>query len=155
MRESVILSIFLVLSILLLSSCGIANQDDAAAKELETKPAITTSSVTTTTAKPAAFLASDLTIDPREVQTSDYFTIYITATNTGGSQGSYDAILYIDEVNAEDPENVITSTVKTLTKSVVIAAGESKEVAFESISLQEGLYTVAIDELIDYFEVGC
>jgi hypothetical protein len=157
MKESLVPSLFLVISFLLLSSCGIASQGDAAAIDLETQPIFTTTttSLTTTSTKPAAFSVSDIVIDPREVQTSDFFSVSLTLTNTGGSQGTYEAILIIDEVNATDPANVITNTVNTLTKSVVIATGESKIVAFDSISLQEGLYTVAIDNLIDYVEVGC
>ena len=155
MRGLLLLSLFLIVSVLLLSGCGITSQADVAGKDIETQPIQKTTSLTTTNTKPAAFLVLDLIIEPREVQSSDYFSISIMATNTGGTQGNYDAILYIDEVNAEDPKNVITNTVRTLTKSVIIAAGESKKVTFDSISLQDGLYIATINELIDYFEVGC
>jgi hypothetical protein len=155
MRGSLILSLFLIVSFLLLSGCGIASQADAAAKELEAQSIPTTTSLTTTNIKPAAFSVSGLTIEPREVATGELFTISVTVTNTGGSQGSYDAILYIEEINTEDPENVIIISAKTFTKSITIAAGESKELIFDSLSLGPGIYTATIDELVDYFEVGC
>lgn len=126
-----------------------------AGKDIETQPIQTTTSLTTTTAKPAAFSVSDLTIEPREVATGELFTISVTVTNTGGSQGSHDAILYIDEINTEDPENVIVISAKTFTKSITIAAGDSKELIFDSLILEPGIYTATIDELVDYFEVGC
>lgn len=126
-----------------------------AGKDIETQPIPTTTSLTTTTAEPAAFSVSDLTIEPREVATGELFTISVTVTNTGGSQGSHDAILYIDEINTEDPENVIVISAKTFTKSITIAAGDSKELIFDSLILEPGIYTATIDELVDYFEVGC
>lgn len=126
-----------------------------AGKDIETQPITTTTSLTTTTAEPAAFSVSDLTIEPREVATGELFTISVTVTNTGGSQGSHDAILYIDEINTEDPENVIVISAKTFTKSITIAAGDSKELIFDSLILEPGIYTATIDELVDYFEVGC
>ena len=155
MRGSLILSLLLIVSFLLLSGCDIASQADVAGKDIETQPITTTTSLTTTTAKPAAFSVSDLTIEPREVATGELFAISVTVTNTGGSQGSHDAILYIDEINTEDPENVIVISAKTFTKSITIAAGDSKELIFDSLILEPGIYTATIDELVDYFEVGC
>lgn len=155
MRGSLILSLLLIVSFLLLSGCDIASQADVAGKDIETQPIPTTTSLTTTTAEPAAFSVSDLTIEPREVATGELFTISVTVTNTGGSQGSHDAILYIDEINTEDPENVIVISAKTFTKSITIAAGDSKELIFDSLILEPGIYTATIDELVDYFEVGC
>ncbi len=156
MRGSLILSLLLIVSFLLLSGCDIASQADVAGKDIETQPITTTTSLTTTTAKPAAFSVSDLTIEPREVATGELFAISVTVTNTGGSQGSYDVILHIDEINTEDPENVIIISADTIIKSAVIAAGESKKVTFDSLIIAtDGIYTATIDELIDYFEVGC
>ena len=156
MRGLLLLSLFLVVSVLLLSGCGIASQADIAAYDTETQPIPTTTQTTTTTNyKPAVFSVSDLTIEPREVATGEFFTISATVTNTGNSQVSYDAILYIEEINVEDPENVIIISTNTITKSTFIAAGESKKVIFDFLTLQDGIYTATIDELVDYFEVGC
>lgn len=155
MRESMIFSLFLIVSVLLLSGCGIASQADTAAKDLETQPIQTTIASNTATAKPAAFSVSDLTIEPREPATGELFTISVTVTNSGNSQGSYDVILCIEEINIVDPENVIIISSNTITKSVIIAAGGSKNVTFDSLTIQDGNYTATIDELVDYFEVGC
>jgi len=164
-RGLLLLSI-LVTSTLFLTGCGVAGQADTTIIDTETQPIQTIAVPTTTTTQttktqtatntePAVFSVSGLTIEPREVATGEYFTISVTVTNTGNSQGIYDAILYIKEINAEDPENVIIISINTITKSVIIAAGESKKVIFDSLTLQDGIYTATIDELIDYFEVGC
>ena len=174
MRGLLLLSLFLVVSVLLLNGCGVISQADIATDVLETQPNPMTTSLTTTqppltttTTKtieaqtttitgPAVFSVSGLTIEPREIATGELFAISVTVTNIGGSQGSYDVILYIDEINTEDPENVIIISADTITKSAVIAAGESKRVTFDSLLLStDGIYTAAIGELIDYFEVGC
>ncbi|MCK5604072.1 hypothetical protein KAR91_19450 [Candidatus Pacearchaeota archaeon] len=179
MRKSLLLSLFLIVSVLFITGCSVTSQADAAGKDIETQPIQTTATPPTTTTqttevqtttttqnttapittatnnKPATFSVSDLTIEPREVATAELFTISVTVTNTGGSQGSYDAILYIEEMNAGDPENVIMIPVRTITKSVIIAAGESKKVTFDSLGLEDGIYFATIDELVDYFEVGC
>ena len=173
MRGLLLLSLFLVVSVLLLNGCGVISQADIATDVLETQPNPMTTSLTTTqppltttTTKtieaqtttitgPAVFSVSGLTIEPREVATGELSTISVTVTNTGGSQGSHDAILYIDEINTEDPENVIVISAKTFTKSITIAAGDSKELIFDSLILEPGIYTATIDELVDYFEVGC
>ena len=158
MRGLFILLLFLVTSALFLTGCGVVRQADIATDDLEIQPIPTTTSLTIltmTTAKPAAFSVSDLTIEPREVATGEFFIISVNVTNTGNSQGSYDAILYIEEINAEDPENVIIISINTITKSMIIAAGESKKVIFDFLTLQDGIYTATIDELVDYFEVGC
>ena len=157
MRGLLLLSLFLVVSVLLLSGCGIASQADIAAYDTETQPIPTTTQTTTTTNyKPAVFSVSDLTIEPREVATGELFTISVTVTNTGGSQGSHDAILYINKLQIQDPENVIIESTETFAKSVIIAACESKKVTFDSLILAaDGIYIVTIDELVDYFEVGC
>jgi hypothetical protein len=176
MRGSLLLSLFLIVSVLLLNGCGVTSQADTAVKDTETQPIQTTAEQTTkqsiqntttstqnttasitpvTNTKPAVFSVSDMIIEPREVATGELFTISVTVTNNGGSQGSHDAILYIDEINTGDPENVIAISVKTFTKSITIAAGDSKELIFDPLILEPGIYTATIDELVDYFEVGC
>jgi hypothetical protein len=117
-----------------------------------TSPAITTSTVKT----PAntAFSISDLTIKPRIPVAGGPFSISVTITNRDSSQGKYDAILNISRLNIEDRENVIIEDTETFAKSVVIGGGESKIVTFDLLARGDGTYTVTIDDLEDYFEVG-
>jgi len=44
---------------------------------------------------------------------------------------------------------------EAITKNVTVGADNSEEIIFDSINLNEGLYTVAIGDLKDYIEVGC
>ena len=127
-------------------------------------PPVTTTTTTTpptvTTMPPptnglsASFSVSGLTIEPRIPGEGATIDISVTVTNTGGSQGNYDTILYIDLMNMEDPDNPFIISTETFTESVIIAAGESTIVTFDKLRLQNGFYVVAIDELDDYVEVG-
>ena len=127
-------------------------------------PPVTTTTITTppptttmpppTNSQPANFSVSDLTIEPRIPGEGATVDISVTVTNTGGSQGNYDAILYIDLMNMEDPDNPFIISTETFTESVVIAAAESTIVTFDKLRLQNGFYVVTIDELDDYVEVG-
>ena len=96
--------------------------------------------VQTTSVKPAAFSVSNLTIWPIDIEYLDVVTISTTVTNTGGSQGSYDIILYINGLEEG-------------TKSVTIVAGSSENVTFYVNRIPSGTYSVAIDELIGSFSV--
>ncbi|UCG54360.1 MAG: hypothetical protein JSV32_07175 [Dehalococcoidia bacterium] len=157
-RAKLFLPAFLFMLAIILSSCGTVSKVDIAAKDTVTQSNQTTPAsigTKTTNTEPATFSVSDLTIEPREVQTSEFFSISVLVTNDGGSYGSYDAILYIDCIDTTDPENVIITPIDIITKSVTIAAGESKMATFDSLSLQDGLYTATVGNLLDYFEVGC
>ncbi|MFC1865892.1 hypothetical protein ACFLYB_04175, partial [Chloroflexota bacterium] len=129
-------------------------------------PPVTTTTTTTTTppptttmppptnGQPASFSISGLTIEPRIPGEGATIDISVTVTNTGGSQGNYDAILHIDLMNMEDSDNPFIISTETFTKSVVIAAGESTIVTFSKLRLQNGFYITTIDNLDDYVEVG-
>ncbi len=95
-----------------------------------------------------------MVIEPRDIATASLFSISVTVTNTGGSQGNYDAVLYIDEVLINLEITKITPA-EAITKNVTVGAGYSEEIIFDSLSLNEGLYTVAVGDLKDYIEVGC
>jgi hypothetical protein len=164
-RQSLLLSLFLVVAILVISGCSVASQADTATKDLENQttqttatPSTTTTQVTkpqtTTSTGPAVFSLSNMVIEPRDIATDSLFSISVIITNTGGSQGNYDAVLYIDEVLINLEITKITPA-ETITKNVTVGAGNSEEIIFDSLSLHEGLYTVAVGGLKDYIEVGC
>jgi len=164
MRRSLLLSLFLAAAILVISGCSAASQADTA-KDLENQTTQTTATPltttnqttepqTTTSTGPAVFSVSNMVIKPRDIATGSLFSISVTITNTGGSQGNYDAVLYIDEVLINLEITKITPA-ETITKNVMVGAGYSEEIIFDSLHLNEGLYTVAVGELKDYIEVGC
>jgi len=121
-------------------------------------PTTTTPPVSTSTpptnGNPAAFTVSDLAIEPRIPSTGVPFSVSVTVTNTGSSQGTYDATLYVNRLQIDSDGNVTIEPTETFTKSVIVTAGESKIIAFERLNLQDGHYTVSIGELEDYVEVG-
>ena len=160
-----ILPLLLIMLTLLITSCGAASQAVTTTNSTETQPVQTTSIVPPTTilitetqitvnTEPAVFSLSGLIIEPREILTDEYFAISVIVSNTGGNQGIYDAVLYIEEVMIDLTATKILPA-DTITKSVAVAAGGSQEVVFDSLQLTDGLYTVAIGELKDYIEVGC
>lgn len=165
MRESLLLSLFLAISVLSITGCSVTSPVDTVAKDTETQPVQTTATTSKTTIQtyetqiaaniePAVFSVSNLIIEPREVATDSFFSISVIVTNTGGSQGSYDVVLYIDDVSITSTATKVVS-VEIFTKSIIVAAGDSSEVIFDSLILSEGFYTAAIGGLKDYLEVGC
>jgi hypothetical protein len=165
MRGSLLLSLFLAVEILVVSGCSAASQADTATKDLENQPIQTTETPlatttqttepqTTTSTGPAVFSVSNMVIEPRDIATGSLFSISVTITNTGGSQGNYDAVLYIDEVLINLEITKITPA-EAITKNVTVGAGYSEEIIFDSLNLNEGLYTVVVGDLKDYIEVGC
>jgi Arc/MetJ family transcription regulator len=91
----------------------------------------TTTAPATTTTQPATFTVSNLTIEPGEVAPNEPVTISVTVANTGGSQGSFDVVFYINGI-VED------------TKTVTLAAGTDESVIFSVTKGDTGAYTVAI-----------
>jgi len=89
---------------------------------------------------PAALSVSNLSIEPAEVGSNETVTISVSVANTGGSQGSYNAVLNIDGVQEES-------------ESVTIAAGASQNVTFSVTREDAGTYTVTIDSLSGSFTV--
>ncbi len=165
MRGLLLIALFLTVPILVISGCSAASQADTTTKNLETQPIQTTETPlatttqttepqTTTSTGPAVFSVSNMIIEPREIATDSLFSISVIVTNTGGSQGNYDAVLYIDEVFINIEVTKITP-VKSITKNVTVGAGYSEEIVFDLLYLNDGLYTVAVGDLKDYIEVGC
>ena len=118
-----------------------------------TTPPITMSTPATNS-EPATFSVSDMTIEPRVPTPGKSFTTSVTVTNNGGSQGSHDVILYIHKLDFQVPENPIYTATTTYTENVIIAAGESIMVTFPPFISDDGVYALAIDELVDYLEIG-
>ena len=165
MRGLLLSLLFLAVAILVISGCTATSQADASIKDTETQPIQTTATPLTTTNQttepqtatstgPAVFSVSNMVIEPREIATDSLFSISVTVTNTGGSQGNYDAVLYIDELFINIEVTKITPA-KSITKNVTVGAGYSEEIVFDLLYLNDGLYTVAVGDLKDYIEVGC
>jgi len=89
---------------------------------------------------PANLSASSLSVSPQQVEPSEEVTISISVANTGGETGSYDAVLYINEV-VEDNQ------------TVSVAAGTSKNVIFTVTKSQTGVYDVSLAGQSGQFEV--
>ncbi len=89
---------------------------------------------------PAAFVTTDLSITPAEVEPNEAVTISVSAANAGGTEGSYTVVLMI---------NGATEAVEIVT----IAAGDSQSVSFSVTKEDAGSYSVAIDELSSSFTV--
>ena len=90
---------------------------------------------------PAEFQVSNLTVTPSEVEVDEEFVVSVEVANTGGSEGTYAAIL---EINGEAVE----------TKNVVVGAGGTETVSFELTQDAPGLYTASLDGLTSTFKVG-
>ena len=104
--------------------------------------------------QPAVFSVSNVDLEPEAPHTSELFTISCTVTNSGGQQGSYEAVLYITRylsILEEEPDST-----RSYSQTVAVAPGESKMVTFESLSLNvDGIYKARIEDLHETFEVGC
>jgi len=90
--------------------------------------------------EPAKLSASSLSISPQQVEPGEEVTISINVANTGGETGSYNAVLYINDV-VEDSQ------------SVSVAAGTSKDVIFTVSKAQADVYDVSLAGQSGQFEV--
>jgi len=90
--------------------------------------------------EPANLSASSLSISPQQVNPGEEVTISINVANTGGETGSYNAVLYINEV-VEDSQ------------SVSVAPGMTKDVIFTVSKSQAGVYDVLLAEQSGQFKV--
>ena len=95
----------------------------------------------TQTKTPANFTVTNLSISPDDVEPGRTVTISAAITNSGGSPGSYTAILRINGSEVE-------------TKSVVLNAGESQVVSFTVAKESTGTYTVEVNGLEGTFTVA-
>ena len=90
---------------------------------------------------PAAFSASNLTINPLEVQPNNVVNITLSVANTGETEGSYSVVLKINGV-------------KEAEKSITLAPGKSQNVSFSVTKAEAGSYSVAVEGLSGSFNVA-
>jgi len=138
MRKSLFLlsSVFLIAFILYSSGCGGKSQAQIVTTTAITTQPVQTTMAITTTAKSAAFSVTDLTIYPGIVEAgAEEFNIYVTVANTGGIQGAYEVVIYVEGIGE-------------LTESVTIDAGDSKVVRFTLLSPASfGEYDIMVNGL--------
>jgi hypothetical protein len=91
--------------------------------------------------EPARFDVSNLSISPREVETGQPVTISVGIANSGGSSGSYTAVLKINGSQVE-------------TKAVTLDAGQSQVVSFAVVRESTGTYGVELGDLTGTFTVS-
>ena len=89
---------------------------------------------------PAAFSVSNLSVQPLEVQPKQVVTITISVANIGGTEGSYTAVLMINDVMEAE-------------KSLTVAAGSSQSVSFSVTREDAGSYSVGVNGLSGSFTV--
>ena len=121
------LFVLLLASALLLSSCATAVTEE---KEEITEPL----------PAPAAFLVSNLSVQPLEVESRESVTITVSVDNTGETEGSFTVVLTINGI-------------KEAEKSVTIAGGNTKDVTFTVTKEEAESYSIVIDGLTTSFTV--
>ena len=92
------------------------------------------------TPAPAAFVTSDLSITPAEVNIGEEVTINVLVTNTGDVTDSYEVTLKIDEV-------------LVATEEVTLASSASQTVTFTTTADIAGTYAITVDGLSGTFVV--
>ena len=90
--------------------------------------------------RPAAFIASDLSITPAEVGIGEEVTITALITNTGDLSGTHEVTLKID--------NVVVAS-----KQLTLIGGASLEETFTTVKEIAGNYTVSVNGLTGTFAV--
>jgi parallel beta-helix repeat protein len=86
------------------------------------------------------FSASNLSIQPAEVQPNEAVTITLSVANSGDIEGSYNVVLKINGFQETE-------------KSVTVAAGESQDVSFSLAREEAGSYSVDVNGLTGSFTV--
>jgi parallel beta-helix repeat protein len=89
----------------------------------------------------ATFSASNLSIQPLEVQPKEVVTITLSVANTGDTEGSYNVVLKINGI-------------KEAEKSITVASGESQDVSFSVTKEEAGSYNVTVEGLSGSFTVA-
>lgn len=89
---------------------------------------------------PAEFNVSSLQISPAEVQPNEAVDVSFDVSNVGGSDGSYEAVLYVEE-EAEGSQQVS------------VAAGETKGAFFAVSKAEPGDYQVSVGGQSGWFTV--
>ena len=95
--------------------------------------------VTTTTTRPAivetptpaSFSISSLSVNPSQVAPGEEAIVTVTVTNTGGSKGDYDVVLFLDGTSKDQ-------------KGLSLEPGGNETVSFTLTLMAEGDYTIDI-----------
>jgi parallel beta-helix repeat protein len=90
--------------------------------------------------KPAAFSIGSLNIQPNEVAPGETVDISVVVTNTGGSEGTFVALLKINGI-------------EEARESFIIAAGASQSIVFTVAKESAGTYSVELNGLTGSFVV--
>ncbi len=90
--------------------------------------------------RPAAFVASGLSIAPTYLDIGESVTINVLVTNTGDLEGTYQVILKMDDQQVE-------------TQDITLAGGASQRVTFTMAKDVAGSYLVDVDGLTGSFMV--
>ena len=90
--------------------------------------------------KPATFQVSDFTVTPGSARTGETVTVSALVTNTGGSAGTYNAVLRINGIDEAE-------------KELTLGINESKTVTFNVRKETKGIYEIEIAGLKDSFTV--
>ena len=137
MRKAWILPISLLTLLVLLigmgaGTCGDEEIAPPSGEEEEAPPAGEEEELVTPT--PAEFEVISLDVEPQEIMMGEAVTITAEVENTGGSEGTYSAVLAVDGVTLE-------------TKDVAITPGSSEVVVFSLLEDTPGTYEISIGEL--------
>lgn len=122
-RTLVIVGTLLVAILLVLEACAPAST-----------PSPTPTPPSTPAPTPAEFEVMSLDIKPMEVVIGETVSIIAEVKNTGGSEGTYAAILTVDGAAIE-------------TKKITIIPGSSKRVTFSLVKETPGTYEIGMGEL--------
>ena len=88
----------------------------------------------------AKFTTTSFTVTPKEVIPGKSVTITASVENTGGTEGVYHAVLFID---GEETES----------KGITLAAGEEEIISFRVTNDVAGIHKVELGQLADTFKV--
>ena len=90
---------------------------------------------------PASFTITDLKIKPTSIKPGEQVTITVTVTNSGGSQGSYKAVLKINDIDKAEQQ-------------ITLGPKEKQEVTFTTSKETAGSYDVTIGDTSGSFKVS-
>ncbi len=104
----------------------------------------------------AGVSVSDLVVDPKSPHLSELVKFSFKITNTGSSEGIYNAILKITELLPEEHYKEKSDSTNEYTQNVAIAPGQSQTLEFTGIYFSlDGVFKAAVEDQVKIFEVGC
>ncbi len=127
-------------AILVLASCSPQQITPSTASPTTEAATSASSPVPTHALSPAQFELRTLSITPKTVTANESVTVGVIIANTGEVQGTYDAVLKVDGVEAK-------------TQQVALPGGTSQNVTFNTVFSNPGTYVLNIGPLADYIIV--